>query len=125
MGHFKSGSDLHQLARPNTGAILRRFIPFPAIFNKLRPEREGAALSRFGWVNAASVFDKEVTLPGSRFAKTKERFGAIDVLRFEFSGRHPDVGSCAQQISFREVDKAFLIAAVGAIGLAGEADAVH
>jgi hypothetical protein len=116
---------LNQLSRSDTGAELCCFVPAPAIFNQLGPEREGPALSGLGWMYTAAVVQQEMALFVPRFAKAEERFGAVNIFGFEFGGRHPNVGCRADQVVFRQVDIAFLVATVGAVWLAGKAETVH
>ena len=100
LGDFEYRADLNQLSRSDTRAVPRSRFPGAPALDKFRPKRKGPALSRFGRMNAAAVFEEEMTLRATRLAKTKQSASAVNVPRLEFGRSEADEFRGALQVIF-------------------------
>lgn len=92
--------------------------PCAFVIHKFRPERESAALQRFGGVDGAAVRFQKSALDLARNAQTAQVFGAIDVAALENGWPDLQKGSEAENVVFSQVDKALLFATFYTSGLA-------
>lgn len=122
--HFESCSNLDQLSLTDTWTPSSGLLPGLAIFDKLRPKGEEAALHRFDRVDAAATFFEKGTLLriAARLTDASHVSGAIDVASFEVGLIETKEAGSAANILFAEVDVTGNLATFAATGLAGEAN---
>jgi hypothetical protein len=97
------------------------FAPEARAFDEVGPKGEEAALGRLGGVDVAALRAEEGALFVGGFAEAAQVFGAVEIAGFELGLRETEVAGGVGDVLLGEIDEAFLLAAAGAAGLAGEA----
>src|SRR5512140_1465675 len=83
VGEPQSAIESHEAALTDAGTVLPSAPPGGGRPDQLGPEREDAALGRFGRVYGAPVFSEEVALRIARLAQAQQVLGTVNVLPLE------------------------------------------